>query len=473
MSTLRNIILLTALSLALPALAQTAPATPSTAPAPAPVAAPPTISLDQAYKKEYAFLQAQKRELNERVAQTRNALERDRAALQGQINALESRVLAAKSQAEALSNELVRGDEQAQVAADNRELVNVTIEQARATLGGFGDETLKQASFAELEESAQLKRVFELASHTLAAFSRLRQQPGSFYRADGKQVDGTIIHWGNIAAYGVSSEASGALVPAGGGQLRLWDAPGQSGSESALALAKGNRISPLGVYLFENINTAVTEPEAKTIAGEIAKGGFIGYIILALGALGLALVALRAAFLKNAGAAVAPTIDAVLRPLAEQRIDDAIVAAKRHKGSAARVVTAALRNLDRDREHLEDIISESILHESVHLNRFGSFIMVIAAVAPLLGLLGTVTGMIQTFDIITEFGTSDPKLLSGGIATALVTTELGLIVAIPMLLLGNLMGGWAERIKDDMEQAALRVVNAQQEAQFSALGKAA
>jgi biopolymer transport protein ExbB len=80
-------------------------------------------------------------------------------------------------------------------------------------------------------------------------------------------------------------------------------------------------------------------------------------------------------------------------------------------------------------------------------------------VAPLLGLLGTVTGMIQTFDVITEFGTSDPKLLSGGIATALVTTELGLIVAIPCLLLGNLLGGWADRIKDDMEKAALRTIN--------------
>ena len=92
-------------------------------------------------------------------------------------------------------------------------------------------------------------------------------------------------------------------------------------------------------------------------------------------------------------------------------------------------------------------------------DRFGALIIVIAAVSPLLGLLGTVTGMIATFDVITEFGTGDPKLLSGGISIALVTTELGLIVAIPMLLFGNLLSGWAERIKDDMEQAALRVIN--------------
>ncbi len=115
--------------------------------------------------------------------------------------------------------------------------------------------------------------------------------------------------------------------------------------------------------------------------------------------------------------------------------------------------------LNRDRAHLEDIISESILNESSRLNRFGSVILVIAGVAPLLGLLGTVTGMITTFDIITEFGTGDPKLLSGGISIALVTTELGLAVAIPMLLLGNILSGWAESIKDDMEKGALRVIN--------------
>jgi len=89
---------------------------------------------------------------------------------------------------------------------------------------------------------------------------------------------------------------------------------------------------------------------------------------------------------------------------------------------------------------------------------------VIAAVAPLLGLLGTVTGMIATFDVITEFGTSDPKLLSGGIAIALTTTQLGLMVAIPFLLLGNMLSGWAERIKDDMEAAALRISNIHEEA---------
>jgi biopolymer transport protein ExbB len=206
------------------------------------------------------------------------------------------------------------------------------------------------------------------------------------------------------------------------------------------------------------------------MASEAAKGGIIGFVILALGAVAMVLVVLRAVFLHRAGSSINRTMDAVAPHVRAHRVEEAIAAAKRFKGSAARVVTASLRNLDRDREHLEDIVSESILHESTHLNRFGSVITMIAAVAPLLGLLGTVTGMIQTFDVITEFGTSDPKLLSGGSATALVTTELGLIVAIPCLLLGNLLGGWAERIKDDMEKAALKVINLYQDVRMKSVG---
>ena len=139
--------------------------------------------------------------------------------------------------------------------------------------------------------------------------------------------------------------------------------------------------------------------------------------------------------------------------------EQALAACQNQNGAISRVMGATLRNINRDREHLEDIVSESILHESGYLDRFGGSILVIAGVAPLLGLLGTVTGMISTFDVITEFGTGDPKLLSGGISEALVTTELGLIVAIPALVFGNLLSGWAENIKNDMEQAALKLIN--------------
>jgi len=139
--------------------------------------------------------------------------------------------------------------------------------------------------------------------------------------------------------------------------------------------------------------------------------------------------------------------------------DEALDAIKGFEGSTARVIKSTLRNIDKNREHVEDVIMENILNESTQIDRYGSFVLVIAAVAPLMGLLGTVTGMITTFEVITEFGTGDPKLLSGGISAALVTTMQGLIVAIPLLLIGNLLSGWAQSIKDSMEQNALHIVN--------------
>ena len=88
-----------------------------------------------------------------------------------------------------------------------------------------------------------------------------------------------------------------------------------------------------------------------------------------------------------------------------------------------------------DTETLELKLSEGILREVPKITRNLTFIKIISVVAPLMGLLGTVTGMINTFQAITLFGTGDPKLMAGGISQALVTTVLGLVVAIPMTLL--------------------------------------
>ena len=452
----RSALLLAAL-LATPAFAQEAapPATPPAAPAAAEPALP-QVSIEDAYRKEFAFLEAQKRELEARIGQIRREFEADRARLDGEVANLEAAVLAAQSRAEQAQDELARAEQQGQVSVDNQDLITATLDQARSTLGGLGVEGLSADAFVQQSDPAKLQAMLAEADRQLAALQGVRREQGSFFLADGSEVQGTLIRYGNIATFGVSEAASGALAPAGGGRFRLWNAPT---ADSAQALANNQMPAALTAFVYDNASVAVAEPEAKTIWGEVKKGGIIGYVILSLGAVAMLLVVLRALFLQNAGASIGNILDAVTPAVKARKPDDAIAAAKRFKGSAARVVTAALRNVDREREHLEDIVSESILHESTRLNRFGSVITMIAAVAPLLGLLGTVTGMIQTFDVITEFGTSDPKLLSGGIATALVTTELGLIVAIPCLLLGNLLGGWADRIKDDMEKAALRTIN--------------
>jgi biopolymer transport protein ExbB len=447
------------------------PATTAAAPAPAPVAAATTpaakpVSVDEAYRKEFAFLSAQKRELAAQLQQMQRSSTQQQAALNSEIAALESRVLALDNETGRLSEQANLAEEAAITNEETSNLLAATFAQAGATLEGFGIELIKSEPFAALADGDKTAQMFVAADRKLGELSTVRKEAGSFFLADGTQVTGTLVRLGNIAVYGISDQGAGALVPAGGGEFKLWREPS---ADIAKALAAGEKPSVLPVFVFESAAAAIAEPEKKTVGGEVAKGGLIGYVILALGAIAMVLVLLRAIFLFQAGAAVQPTIEAAAPLVRQHRAAEAIDAVKQRKGSAARVVTAALRNLEREREHLEDIISEAILHESTRLNRFGSVILMVAAVAPLLGLLGTVTGMIQTFDVITEFGTSDPKLLSGGIATALVTTELGLIVAIPCLLLGNLLSGWAERIKDDMEQGAIRVINMYQERRDSTL----
>jgi biopolymer transport protein ExbB len=461
---------LLALFATVPALAQnaapqaTAPAAAAAAPAPA-APAPPVVDLAAAYRKEFAFLEAQKRELTARLAQTRKSFEADRTRLERDVDSLENRVLAARADTDALNEQLVATERRQEAATEGSELLAGTLAQAQASLGLLGQDFSADATFQAAPDADKLATLLGAAQRKLAELSTVRREQGSFFLADGTEVSGTIVRIGAVAALGMSDRGSGVLAPAGEGRFKLWNVPA---ADTAEALASNRAPTTLKAYIFESTATAVEPPVEKTFVSEMAKGGAIGYVILALGALGALLIVVRAVFLQRAGAAVDKIMDAVSPLVRGQRIPEAIEACKRFKGSAARVVTAALRNADRDREHLEDIVSESILHESTHLNRFGAFITTITAVAPLLGLLGTVTGMIQTFDVITEFGNSDPKMLSGGIAVALVTTMQGLMVAIPLLVVGSLLNGWADSIKDDMEKAALKVINLYQETRAAA-----
>ena len=114
----------------------------------------------------------------------------------------------------------------------------------------------------------------------------------------------------------------------------------------------------------------------------------------------------------------------------------------------------------KDRESAERALEELFSAEVPKLDFGLNWISVFAAVAPLLGLLGTVMGMIELFDVITMHGTSDPKLLAGGISIALVTTETGLIVAIPLQLIHTFLVNRSEALRGRMEKAGLAVLNA-------------
>jgi len=431
---------------------QTPPVEPEQAESAVPQPQQQAPSLEQAYQREFAFLQGQRRDLERRIAEFESTIEAEQSGLESEIRRLESDVVSLRGRADRLDQLVFESERSVDAARENADLLSATFTQADFTLeDAWNNDIGERAPTAE-----DLRALFASATGFLARGHRITRESGEYFLADGTRVDGEILRVGNVAAFGLSPRGSGALAPAGDGELKIWDT---DSAAAAQALAAGQQPDPLPVFLFESLNTEVEKKAARGLFELINDGGVIGWIIFFLGLLGLALVILRVIFLQRASAHTDKIQEAVAGHVQRGDLDAAQEVLKRKKGATARVVAATIRNLDRDREHVEDIVSESILHENAHLNRFGALILVIAAVSPLLGLLGTVTGMIATFEVITEFGTGDPKLLSGGISIALVTTELGLIVAIPLILFGNLLSGWAENIKDDMEKAALRVIN--------------
>ena len=429
-------------------------------PEPVPAADPAQAQADLllAYKKEYAFLTSQVNNIKSRLAEYKQNAATEKRQIEGDISALENQLLNAEATANQLEEEIFTIQRQSESANDNQGLMESTLIQAQSTMGEYGfDGFNDEASDNDLNK---VQTLVTLANQTIKQQASITREPGQFFLTDGTAVQGDIMQVGNIASYGYSQQGSGVLAPAGEKQFKVWqDSDPESVAAIFQGLNSGQTSGMLPIFLYESSIKAIEEKQQKTILSVINSGGLIAWIIAGLGLFALLLIILRIYFLNRASASTEHLLAGVVKKIEHKDVSGAIDLAHKESSSSSRVLLSALRNIDRDREHIEDIVSESILHESSQLNRFGSLIIVIATVAPLLGLLGTVTGMISTFDIITEFGTGDPKLLSSGISIALVTTEVGLAVAIPALLFGNILSGWAERIKDDMEKAALRAIN--------------
>jgi biopolymer transport protein ExbB len=196
-----------------------------------------------------------------------------------------------------------------------------------------------------------------------------------------------------------------------------------------------------------------------TLWEHIRKGGVVMFPIFVLAGAAL-LVALykwlRLLFVaRPSRRAVAAVLDAVAHGDDER----AAQAARALRGPTGAMLTAGTEHLGEPRALIEEVMYEKVLATRLGLNRWLPFIAITASSAPLLGLLGTVTGIMNTFTLMTVFGTGDVKTLSSGISEALITTEFGLYVAIPALLLYAFLSRKARSIVDGMEQAAVALLN--------------
>lgn len=182
---------------------------------------------------------------------------------------------------------------------------------------------------------------------------------------------------------------------------------------------------------------------APTFGERIEQGGTVGYVIIILGIFGFLVSIERWLFLSRASTKVRRQLKS-----AEPDQDNAL----------GRILAVYNQNKEIDTETLELKLDEAILKETPKFEKRQGTIKVLAAVAPLMGLLGTVVGMIETFQAITLFGTGNPKLMAGGISQALMTTVMGLVVAIPLVLLYSLVAAKSRGLVEILEEQSAGMI---------------
>ncbi len=258
---------------------------------------------------------------------------------------------------------------------------------------------------------------------------------GAALSLDGIEHQGEFVRFGPVAYFaGTAGGPVGPVAQRPGSRLpTVYDRLDALRQGSIRSLAEtGAGTVPVDVSL----GSALQVEEAKdTLAEHLRKGGLVMVPLLVLGGVCLVLAIFKfLVLLLVSGRGDGRQVAGILAALREGDPDKATAMAARLRRPLRPVIEEGIRNRDVEKAHLEEILYEQMLAQMPRMERFLAPLAVCASTAPLLGLLGTVTGMIHTFRLITVFGTGDASLLSSGISEALITTEVGLAIAIPALL---------------------------------------
>ncbi|MBP7654823.1 MotA/TolQ/ExbB proton channel family protein [Candidatus Dependentiae bacterium] len=197
----------------------------------------------------------------------------------------------------------------------------------------------------------------------------------------------------------------------------------------------------------------------KNIWETIKSGGFIMIPILLIGILGGIIIIHKYFFLRKIIYQTDESNKKITELLNNKNWDEAERYCNSNKNIMSGIFAAAICGKSQKKEIIENMLREKILAELPHIEKYMSTLNIFAAIAPLLGLLGTVTGMISTFDAITVFGSGNPKLMSSGISEALITTEYGLIVSIPILFFTSVLSDKIEVIINLFEKYTSNFIN--------------
>ncbi|MCP4301719.1 MAG: energy transducer TonB [Gammaproteobacteria bacterium] len=400
----------------------------------------------EARKREAAFAQDKNKQqslLNQARAE-RTRQENTSANLEQQFEENQQRIITAR---QALDERLgalkelfgvlqtVSGDAQGRFSAS---LTNIEYPDRSGFLFALGKKMAGASSLASIQD---IETLWAMLHKEVVETGKVTRFNHLVTKADGQQEEMEVVR---VGAFNLVSE---------NGYLE-YD-PGEQSIAELLRQPEGRYASTAGDMMdadggVVDFGVDVTKGgilgllvESPTIKDRIEQGGIVGSCIIALGIIGLIIAILRFFALSTASRKVTAQL-------------------KREAASTdnplGRVLAAYESNKAADTETIELKLSEAALKEMPALTKGLLFIKVVAAVAPLMGLLGTVTGMIKTFQVITLYGAGDPKMMAGGISQALMTTVLGLCVAIPMVLLHTVVSGQSRKIVNILQSQSAGLV---------------
>ena len=423
--------------------------------APAPPAPPKSTSMDELLNRvkagwngerkenrdrEAAFAKAkadQERLLNEANAM-RAALERRSEQLEKQF---EENELSLTQLEETLTQRLGALGELfgvvRQVAGDTRSQVEGSLVSAQIPgREDFLEELGKNKSLPSIES---LEKLWFILHQEMTELGKVVRFPATVVNIDGEQNQREVIR---VGAFNAVSDGIYLIYE----ERKLQELPKQpAGTYLDTVSAFESSTGPMATLAVDPSRGSILKVLIQTpgFRERIEFGGPIGYAIIVLGLLAGFFAIARGIVVYLTG-----------RKVAAQKKSDTVS----DKNPLGRVLGIYEANQATDVETLELKLDEAILGESARLEKLLWLVKVVSVVAPLMGLLGTVTGMIRTFQAITLFGTGDPKMMASGISEALVTTMLGLMVAIPLVLLHALVSNTSKGVVEVLEEQAAGLI---------------
>ena len=389
------------------------------------------------------------------------AFKKDLSDLKSTLKATKSQLAKVKRESERLKSEFESNEE---------DLADLE-EDLKKNLGNLGEmfgvvrqvaqdvTSIKEASLLSVElgkESAVLNKLasskalpsikeleqlwYEMQLH-MTKQGEVKKFEGQYIDESGKTIDEQIAHIGPFAA--LNQDGYLSFDSETGYFISLPSQPSVK-YDAETYFAEPGVLANLSLDPTRGTLLALGS-QSPSYMDRIQQGGVIGYIIIALALMGIA----YGCYLLVVRLKMYQSVAHQLNNLANPRTDNPL----------GRVLSVYdNEKSESDLETLEMKLDEAVLKELPQIEKGLPLIKLLAAVAPLLGLLGTVTGMIATFQSITLFGTGDPKLMAGGISQALITTVLGLVAAIPLLFMHNIVNGRSKRLIQILDQQSAGLI---------------